>query len=93
MGGVMSTAAPPIPKRHRAFAVRHCREGLLIETTRASVVAAKEAAIKLVKRPGIGWRDLEKDGCRVVAVTVAIAVDPPPRPQRTLTTHGRPIRQ
>jgi hypothetical protein len=65
----------------KAFAVVD-RTRLLADTVRSAEHAAREAAVKLLKQPGVGWRDLERAGYRVVAVQVAAAPPPPPRPSR-----------
>jgi hypothetical protein len=62
----MSTTTIP------AYAVaEHGR--LLVDTVRATEADAKCAAIKLVKQPGTGWRELERDrGYRVVRIQVLV---------------------
>jgi hypothetical protein len=52
---------------------------LCVDTPRTSEADAREAAIRLLKTPGVGWRDLERAGYRVVSVEVSSA--PPPRPR------------
>ena len=66
-----------------AFAVA-LRGELIIDTVRAEESAAREAAVRLAKQPGVGWRDLQARGFAVVAVTVAVASvrrEPSPAPR------------
>ncbi len=56
----------------QAFAVEE-NGVLLVDTVRCAEWDARQAALKLLKRPGIGWRDLERSGYHVVRVTVQAA--------------------
>jgi hypothetical protein len=57
---------------------------ILVDTVRASESDARQAAIQLLKQPGTSWRDLERDGHRVVQVTIA-TVAPSPRASTPIT--------
>jgi hypothetical protein len=56
----------------KAYAIIDGRGRLLLDTVRAEEHVAREAAVKLRKTLGVGWRDLERDGHRVVLVEVTM---------------------
>jgi hypothetical protein len=64
---------------------------LLLDTVRASESDAREAAIRLVKQPGGRWKDLERDGHRVVPVHVSTAAASPADGKRRDLTAPRDI--
>jgi hypothetical protein len=66
----------------KAYAIAVGR--LLVDTVRASECSAREAAVKQLKQPGVGWRDLERRGYFVVQVTIA-TVAPSPRASTPIT--------